>query len=219
MSKKNVKKKDAVQSKKLNDEIFKDAVDDFDRFEDFFETNLRRILAACAILVVLGSAAVALYWYVERKDRLEAASLIEADTPESIKSALSKYPDNIAADEAKMKLATLYFNKKDFAGALKLYENIARSAPVGELKNRAALNVAYTLEAMGKMEEAAEKFSSLANIPSMPRSGKDEASYSAARLFFHIGKTGRAKNALKAVALGKPGFWNAQSEQLAKRLN
>jgi predicted negative regulator of RcsB-dependent stress response len=202
----------------LNDEI-KGAVDDFDKFEGFFQENLNSIMFFCVLLACTGIVAAFIYNHIERSEHNAAATLTEADTPETINAALSKYPSSHAVTGARMRLATIMFKKKDFPKALELYKNVALNASVGELKNRAAMNVAYTLEAMGKLDDAAEKFSSLSNIPSMSVNFKNEAGYSAARLFLQLGKNERAKNSLKSVAFDKPGFWAAQGKQLSRRLN
>lgn len=211
-------KKNADKAKILNNEI-KGSVDDFDRFEDFVSTNLNLIIVACVVLALAGIATAFIFNHLERSEHTAAAALTEADTPESINAALSKYPSSQATSGARMRLATIFFNKKDFPKAMELYESVALKAPVGELKNRAAMNVAYTLEAMGKLDDSAEKFATLANNPSMSVDFKNEAGYSAARLFFQLGKNKRAKSALKSVAFGKAGFWATQSKQLSRRLN
>lgn len=212
------KKSDVEKAKILNDEI-KGAVDDLDRFEDFVSTNLNMIIVACVVLALAGIAAAFIFKHVERAEQIAASALTEADTPEAINAAMSKYPSSQAVSGARMRLATIFFNKKDFPKAIELYENVALKAPAGELKNRASMNVAYTFEAMGKLDDAAEKFATLANNPAMSVNFKNEAGYSAARLFFHLGKTERAKTALKSVAFGKSGFWAAQGKQLSRRLN
>jgi predicted negative regulator of RcsB-dependent stress response len=219
MAKTGKKKKNDDKVKKLNDEVFKEAVDDFDRFEDFFSTNLNTILVVCVVIAVAGTITAMVYQHIETKRLAAAATLVEADKTKSIESALTRHPDNPAANVARMKLATMRFNKKDYVGAMQLYKEVAANAPVGDLRTRAALNVAYTLEAMGKFDEAAEKFLSISSNPTIPSSRKNEAAYSAARLFFLSGKNKRAKNALKRLAFGRPGFWASQGKQLEKRLN
>ncbi|NOY74540.1 MAG: tetratricopeptide repeat protein [Kiritimatiellaeota bacterium] len=218
MAKKAEKKSVGGKTGKLNDRVFKEAVDDFDRFEGFVLTNLKTILIVSAVLAAGGVISAFIYHQIEKTRVAEAANLLEADTVESITTALSKHPDNLAANVARMRMATLLFNKKDFSKSMKLYKTVAAKASAGELRDRAALNVAYTLEAMGEYNAAAEKFSAIAHNPSTPSSRKNEAGYSAARLFFHLGKIDRAKSSLKSLAFGKPGFWAAQGKQLSKRL-
>ena len=218
MAKMAKKRSDEEKAKILNNEI-KGAVDDLDKFEDFVSTNLNMIIIACVILALAGIAAAFIFKHVERSEQIAASALTEADTPETINAAMLKYPSSQAISGARMRLATFSFNKKDFSKAIDLYKNVALKAPAGELKNRASMNVAYTLEAMGQLDEAAEKFAALANNPAMSVNFKNEAGYSAARLFFQLGKTKRAKSALKSVAFGKSGFWAAQGKQLSRRLN
>ena len=209
---------DKIKQKK-QDEIFKSSVDDFDRFEDFFSTNLKTILkttAAVAVIIVLGAV---VYTKVETSNHKVASEITAAKTLDELKAVINKHKDNIAIYPASLKLGTLYFNDGKFKEALEVYTKLAKDAPAGEVKNRATLNMAYTLEALNKPLEAADKFAAIGSNPTLPEYIRDEANFSAGRIYNAQNKDKKARNCLKSINFQQPGMWAAQGEKLLQRMN
>jgi len=204
---------------KQQDEVFKSAVDDFDRFEDFFSKNLKAIIISFSILaVIIAVGAVAYNKYEQAKLKI-SSELTAAKTIDELKTVIAKYPDNITVFPARLKLGTLYFNDGNFNEALEVYSKLAIDAPKGEVKNQASLNTAYTLEALKKANEAAEKFAMIGLNPTLPEYIRDEANFSAGRIYNAENKSDKAKNCLKSINFKKAGMWAAQGEKLLQRIN
>jgi hypothetical protein len=196
-----------------------DAVDDFDRFEDFFTTNLKLILtsfATAAIIIVIAAIA---YFVIESKQNAAADKLLAAKTIPEIEKALKQHPENKAACVAELRLATLKFKAGDKKTALEIYSKLAKSAPAGEPRDRAALNQAYTQEAMNDIDNAIQSFKAVGADLSHPEYIRNEANYSAARLLIAKGDKKNAQNTLKSIDFNKPGFWAAQAQRLIQRTN
>ena len=213
-------KKKAIKEQNIDDAVFKDAVDDFDRFEDFFSTNLKKILIASIVIVVVLIAGYMIYTQIEEAKNKASVALTSAKTIEELNNAIKKYPDSITDDAAKLNLATLYFNDEKFQKALDAYQALAISAQPGNVRNRARLNEAYTLEVMKKTEESADKFAMIALDVNLPEYIRNEANYSAARIFVSINKPERAKGCLKSIKLDNlRDFWASQAKRLLQRVD
>jgi len=196
-----------------------DAVDDFDRFEDFFTTNLKLILTSFAVVSLIVVVAAVAYSFLSQKRAEVAAKLLDATTVTEIEKALKEHPENQAAPLAKLRLATLKFKAGDKQAALDIYSELASTAPPGEPKDRAALNKAYTLESMDKIDEAIQEFKQIGEDASHPEYIRNEALYSAARLLLSKGDKQAAKDVLKSIDFSHQGFWTAQGERLLQRTN
>jgi hypothetical protein len=196
-----------------------DAVDDFDRFEDFFTTNLKLILTSFAVAALIILAAAVAYSFLSQKRAEVAAKILDAKTISEIEKAIKEHPENQAVPLAKLRLATLKFKAGDKQAALDIYSELAATAPPGEPKDRAALNKAYTLESMDKIDEAIQEFKQIGEDPSHPEYIRNEALYSAARLLLSKGDKQAAKDVLKSIDFSHQGFWTAQGERLLQRTN
>lgn len=215
-----IKKKGKKEAKNINDAVFKDAVDDFDKFEDFFTTNLKNIIIGSIVAVVVLIVGYLIFIEVQESKKEAAIALNEAKSIEELNSAIKKYPNSAADKTAQLNLATIYFKDGKFEEALKVYQSIARTASPGDIKSRANLNIAYTLESLNKAPEAAEKFATIGVNNSFPEYIRNEANYSAARIFIACKKNARAKDALKLIKSNNPGdFWASQALRLKQRLN
>ena len=211
--------KDKAPSKNISSVVAMDAVDDFDRFEDFFTSNLKMILTACAILALAILVGAAIYALQESTQTADADKLLAAKTISEIETALKKYPDNEAVPLVKLRLATLKFKAGDKKAALDLYSQVDSESPPSESKNRAALNKAYTLEALGKGKEAAEAFAQIGADSSRPEYIRNEANYSAARIRLLEGEKEQAATLLKSIDFSTPGFWSMQGKMLLQRIH
>ena len=204
---------------KRQDDILKSSVDDFDRFEDFFSGNLQTILKVTAALAIIITIGALIYTKIESSNHKVAAEITAAKTVDELKTVISKYKSNSAVYPASLRLATLYFNDGKYNEALETYTKLAKDAPAGEIKNRANLNIAYTMEALKQPEKAAEKFADIGANPTLPEYIRNEANFSAGRIYNSQKKFQDAKNCLKSIDFQKPGIWAAQGEKLLQRMN
>ena len=204
---------------KQQDEIFKSSVDDFDRFEDFFSHNLKSIIISFVVIAIVMAVGAVAYTKIKQAENKVASELTSAKTIAELKEVISKHQDNPAVYPARLRLGTLYFNDGKFQEALGVYSALAVSAPVGEVKNLAALNEAYTLEALKKNIEAADKFAMIGANPTLPEYIRDEANFSAGRIYNAEKKIKKAKNCLKSIDFKNAGMWAAQGEKLLQRIN
>ncbi len=209
---------DKAKQKQQN-EVFKNSVDDFDRFEDFFSTNLKTIIKTFIAVAIIVAIIAVVYTKIEQKKQKIATELTTAKTVDELKTVTSKYKDSIAVYPARLTLGTLYFNDGKFEEALEVYKKLAIDAPAGESKNRASLNVAYTLEAMNKPDEAADKFAMIGANPTLPEYIRGEANFSAGRIYNAAEQDTKAKNCLKLINFKNAGMWAAQGEKLLQRIN
>lgn len=213
-------KKKIKQEQNISDEVFKEAVDDFDRFEDFFQTNFNKIITASVIIVVALIVGFIVYTQIKSAKNEASVALTSAKTITELNEALKKYPDSVTDDAAKLNLGTEYFKDGKYQDALATYQSLAISAQPGEIKNRSKLNEAYTLEAMKDPAQAAEKFAMIAVDATAPEFIRNEANYSAARIFVALEKPERAKSCLKSINSENPNdFWASQAKRLLQRVD
>ena len=204
---------------KEQDQVMKGAVDDFDRFEDFVSSNLKNIMISfvvIAILLVIGSV---VYIQINKEQMRVSGELTAAKTIDELTAAIEKHGDSESVYPAQLKLATIYLNDGKFSEAQKIYGSLSKDAPAGEVKNRAKLNVAYTMEALKMSSEAADEFSTIGQDLKVPEYIRDEANFSAGRIFLAENKPEKAKGCLKSIDFKKAGFWASQGEKLLQRIN
>ena len=217
---KNKNRKELEQARqKEMDEALKNAVDDFDKFEDFFTSNLKQIIIAFVIIAV-GLTVAAVGYSKYKASQLEvSAELTAANTVDELKSLIAKYKGNQSVFPATLRLGTLYFNDGKYQEAYDVFSKLALDAPMGGVKNRAALNTAYTLEALKKDKEAADRFAMIGQDVNVPGYVKDEANFAAGRIYNALKDTAKARNCLKSINYSTPGFWASQGEKLLQRIN
>jgi len=213
-------KKKKKKEQNINDAIFKDAVDDFDRFEDFVSNNLNKIVVVAVIIVVVLIVGYIVYTEIQKKQNKASVALTSAKTITELKEAIKKYPDSVTSKSAKLNLGTQYFKEGKYKEALENYQKLAATALPGEIKNRARLNEAYTLEAMKEPEKAADKFIMIALDATSQTYIRNEANYSAGRIFISLQKPERAEACLKAIKTeNQNDFWSSQAKRLLQRVN
>lgn len=213
-------KKKIKKEQNINDAVFKDTVDDFDRFEDFVQANLNKIVAAAIIIVIVLIIGYVVYSQVEDAKNEASIALTSAKTIEELNTAIKKYPNSITDEPAQLNLGTQYFKEGKYKEALEAYQKLGTTAKPGDVKNRARLNEAYTLEAMNEAGKAADKFAMIALDATSPEYIRNEANYSAARIFISLQKPERAKSSLKAIKSDNPNdFWSSQAKRLMQRVD
>ena len=212
------KKKSKKPEKNISDEVFKEAVDDFDRFEDFVSTNLKQIVWGAGIVVAGLIIGLVVYDQLQNAENKACIALSSAEDTKNLAEAIKKYPDSKGVGAAKLTLGSLYFKDGKYQQALAVYQNLAETAEPGDIKSRAMLNMAYTLEAMKKPQEAAEKFAEIGLDSNSPEYIRNEANYSAGRIFYALNKTSRASSCLKSVKAEPGTFWESQSSRMLQRI-
>ena len=86
---------------------------------------------------------------------------------------------------------------------------------------QAKLDEGYLLELSNKKEEAAEAFTKVGADIKFPASVRNEASFSAARIFLAVGKKDRALAAAKSMdsSPNAGDFWTEQAKSLIQQIN
>ena len=213
------KRKKNPVAKNIDDKVFKDAIDDFDRIDDFVTNNWNKIVVASC---VIGLAVIIGYLVFSRVKDMEVKSFValsSAETIEDLNRALSEHPGSKGAALARLTLGTMYFNEGEYEKALGTYRALNTVSASDDLAGRARLNIGYTLEAMGRHEEAAESFSGVGTDSRMPDYVRKEANYSGGRIYLSLGKLELAKGMLKSIKIGDRGdFWESQAERMLQRI-
>jgi predicted negative regulator of RcsB-dependent stress response len=207
-------------TKHINEKIFKDSVDDLDRFEDFFQSNLKKIITSAVLIVIIISIAL-IAWNIIKQAQFKAdAALASATTIEELKTAIAKYPDSKGTTIAQLNLATAYFNKEKYSDAMSVLENLAGNAAEASIKGRALLNSAYCLSAMNKSKEAAEKLKLTGSDDSMPEYIRNEANLEAGRIYFNLNETEKAKAILNLInAENQNKFWAKRAKGILRSID
>jgi TolA-binding protein len=207
-------------TKNIDDKIFKEAVDDFDRFEEFFQENLRKILFGAVLIVIILIIGL-VSWNIIKQAKFKAsAALASASSVDELKFAINKYPSSDGIYMARLKLGTAYMKDKKFDEAKSEFEKLASDAPEVDMKGRAQLNVAYALAEMNKQQEAAEKFVEVGEMDDMPGFIKDEANLEAGRIYFNLNKMDKAKKILNLISAEQPNkFWSRQAKMIIQKID
>jgi len=198
--------------------------EDFDKFETWVLEHWRIVAAISAgivVVVAVISTAVALNASAKAKT---AALFASASSKEQLSSALAAHPSAPQAGIARMKLAIIQMQSKDYAPAISNFTDIAKSKDAPEvLRWIAELNVAYAIELKGEDAKAAEAFSSVSAKNLLPEQVRSEAAYNAGRIFVKIGQLDKAKEALASSANASPSaqnaIWSSLAKSLLQRLN
>ena len=207
-------------TKNIDDKIFKEAIDDFDRFEDLFQENLKKILSGAVLLIVVIIIAL-VSWNIIKQAKFKAsAALAAAKTVDELNAAIAKYPSSNGVYMARLKLGTAYMEDKKFDEAKSEFEKLASDAPEVEMKGRALLNVAYAIAGMNKQQEAADKFAQIGEMDDMPGFIKDEANLEAGRVYFNLNNMDKAKKILNLVNAENPNkFWARQAKMIIQKID
>lgn len=183
---------------KNNDHNLLDSTyDEMTEFEEFFKKNWVNIISVGGIIVILIVAAIQLKSWLDKYDSKAGAALSSAKTIEEIEAVLKKYPRHKAADFSKLHLASLYFETGNSQKSTDILTKLAKTTKTKELAAQAELNLATIILQNGKIEYAAEKFSSIGGNQKFSPYYRIEAKVSAAMLYLKAGKTALAKNAIE----------------------
>ncbi len=192
------------------------------RVEGFYESHKQSVWIAAGGLVVVIVGFIALQGWMGSSANLESFELMQAKTSygqQNLPDAQVKFQQVVAshggaaAAEAQYYIARIKFDQGDFAGALAGFEACLTSySPDKETEQGAMAGLAASMEATGRLDEAAakfaetsEKFSSSAYAP--------EGLTQAARLYLKLNQTDKAKAALEKIVKKYP---DSQAFQKAK---
>jgi tetratricopeptide (TPR) repeat protein len=202
----------------------REVMDDFDRFEDFFESRWKQLIYLCiAAVVTVGVVTWAISAHRASRTRA-AAALGAAETPEAIREALAAHGRHPAAAYAQLRLVRLLFDAGKFDEALAEVQSLVAARPKApEVLWQARLSEGYILETQDRLAEAAEAFATLGLEIEMAEFVRDEANVNAARIFLALDQPERARGCLQAVNTAKGYmdagvFWAEQAKALLNRL-
>ena len=213
------------KKKALDAEINDMLLDDIDKFEHFAATNWKGIIIGFFV-VFAAVVVVAIGYQVNNSMKSKAINVISAaETKDALEKVVKDYSSYPAVNAARIKLALIYINDKNYDKAAELY-TIMRNSPEipDEMRWRAALNSSYVMELKGQKEQAASSFATTAIQSLMPEAFKAEANYSAGRLYASFNNKDKASELLKAASLsavapGAAGFWGNQAKMLLERIS
>jgi len=186
------------QNKKID---VSDALSQSESMELWLEKNWKKMLLLLIALSVVSVAAFAFYYYRSQSIREKEMALVDAEN-EVLAELLKDSSDTPASWQACLRLAQYRFEKKDFAGAGKMFEQVAESDTVpSEFRNRAKMSAASCLEMAGKNSDAAQYFMTIFKEPSTSALVRNEAGFNAGRLLAASADTkAQAKEVLQQVS-------------------
>ena len=179
----------------------------------------RYAILAAAFVVILGIVLFVLKTRNENSIR-SSEEVVSASTIAELQAVIKKYPDSDSINLTRLRLAAKLLEKKKYAEAVDVYNNIINSSPSSYTLEIAKLNKAYALEAEGKNIEAAKQLKTLANDTKLSPLISCQAAYSAGRIFNSLGEKQEALDMLQKCAAekGKCQLWPMMAENLLCRI-
>ena len=205
-------------------DLIEELNEDFDTFESWAVENWRIIAAICVGIVVLVAAIGIGVGVSKMISKKTAQAFASADTQDKLLEVLKNHPGAAAAPDARMKLAMLQAEKKDYSAAIANFKEVADSKYANDtLRFRALLNSAYSLEIQAKIDEAIAAFSSVGQNIVASDEIRYEANYGAGRLYAGKREFDKAKSFLSKATSVRPNnmgefFWSSQAKSLLDRL-
>ncbi len=147
------------------------------------------IISVIAAAAVIAGAAGIFFWYEGRQEAAAQTALAAAEKPpadakpeappnvdETVKrlsEVAAKYPRTVAAEEALIRLGDLRYDAKKYDEALAAYNQYLSQFSRGRFRIMAALGKAYSEEAKGDLQGAANTLSPIVNsAPNDPLAGE-----------------------------------------------
>jgi hypothetical protein len=211
-----------IMSKKIDkDNIIEETYDEITQFEDFFVSHWPKILNVSVAVLIL-FALYMIFSSLGGKRELEVSlGFTKAKTIQELQKAISDNPANPAANFARLRMAKLLADEKKYDDAVKVCREITPVSNTPETYWQAKLDEGYLLELSNKKEEAAEAFSKVGADTKFPVSVRNEAFFSAARIFLAVGNKERALASAKSIDSSPDAadFWAAQAKSLIQQIN
>lgn len=160
------------------------------------------VYLSVAVVIILGIVFVC-YATNTKKNLQESLAIQHALTITDYENLLNKYHNSQAIDYARLKLAGLYYENAKYKDALNLYQKEIESSTAIYPVSYAKINIAFTLEAMNKKQDAVAKFEQIGSDTKIPLAFRCEANYSAGRLYYELGNKNKAITCLNLVVSQK----------------
>ena len=149
------------RQKKVNSQM-SEVMDEFDRFEYFFASHWKKIVAV-AVLAVLAVGVYAIIAYAMKRNNEKAAmAYSSAKNLQELEAAVAQYKN--PPSWVNVRMAAYYAEKKDYNKAVALLTQAAQDGYAPETQWSAMLNLAKVKELQGKYPEAAADALKLANV-------------------------------------------------------
>lgn len=178
--------------KQIDAEINRMLLSDFDKIENFVVSRWKQMFIGAGIIIVIVAIA---YGIVLKKDNNAFAArsaIANATGKQQLIEVIDRYSSYREADFARIKLAKIYAEEKDYAKAIELYKTVAGNNPDQDLKCQMMLDEAYMQEKSGAFENAVKSFVIIGDNTMFAAGIRAEAYYGAMRLSHKLKKTADA---------------------------
>lgn len=204
-----------LSPKQIDSEIRQNLLSDSEKAELFLQKNWKKLIVAAILVVAAVGIVSALHSFSVKRSAARYAALVNASNETDLAAAIAVAGSGAEVDAARLRLARMYTDAKKFTAALDLCAKIAAEGdPV--FAGEAKMFGAYTLELSNDLKGAAQRFTVLADDPSLSGARRCEAIYAAARL---KAVTGDLKGALDLSAQGAKNteapYWQNQCRRLS----
>jgi hypothetical protein len=209
-------------SKKIDkDNIVEEAYDEMTQFEDFFVSHWPKILNISVAVLILFALYMVFSSFGSKREIEASLEFSKAKTLQDLQKAITAQPSNPAANFARLKMAKILTEEKKYEDAIKVCGEITPASNTPEVYWQAKLDEGYLLELANKKEAAAEAFSKVGSDVKFPATVRNEACFSAARIFLAIGKKDRAIASAKSMDSSPDAgdFWTEQAKSLVQQIN
>lgn len=174
--------------KQIDAEINRVLLNDFDKIENFVVTRWKQMFIGAGVIIVLVAIAYGILLKKENNAAAARRAIADASTKEELSQVIERYKSYSEVDFARIKLARICVEAKDFAKAGELYRAVALNTQSQDLKCRMLLDEAYMIEKAGDFDKACKAFVVIADNSMYAAGVRAEAYYSAGRLFLKAGK-------------------------------
>ena len=197
---------------------------ELDNFELWVVENRKKILVVSAILVVVIAAALCTWkWYKSAEDRSREA-FAKAVKKEQIEAALKKHTKGPAAAGARVRLAKMYEDAKEYDKAAAALTDVVKDETADLLvRGAAAVNAGRYFEYAKTAAEAINAYTAAANNAAYQEATRAEAAYCLGCLYVAKKDYAKAKEAFKRAIVSNPTgqvtpYWSERAKRSLDRL-
>jgi predicted negative regulator of RcsB-dependent stress response len=191
----------------------------------WIEANRNRLIAGGGIVIVAIFLYFFLSWQRDQKEINAGVALSQSALslpPNASESQwadfylkiANQYPDTLAGRRAWLQGAAALFAVGKYADAQAQFQKFLDAHPDSEFSASAALGVAASLEALGKLDPAIGAYRQVANGFSSQMAAANAAKFALARIDGQQGKLTDALNFYESIVRSNPGSPLAQSATL-----
>lgn len=182
-------------NKNLKD-IDKVLFSDTERVELWFAANWKK---AAVCLTLLAAVVVAVVYFVSRNEQNnQSAAFALADITVEKSGVLNEHADHPTAIQARIKLASLYIEKKEYKKAADIFRKIIADPKADEVwKRQASFMLASTLEAAGDAKDAVAQYQKIVSVKTENLGSRVNAAVAAARLLVAANRKSEAVKMLE----------------------